>query len=217
MVQAMKPSGLTEKQRVFIDYLKQQITRTGVAPSLRTAASELGISHAAVAQTLKLLEDKGYIKREGRYSRTIHILGRNGERAGFQRFREVPIVGSITAGLPMYAQQEWDGGVVLDSEMYRGENLFALRVDGSSMKGAGIFDRDLAICEPRQYAQNNEIVAALINNEEATVKRFFLGKNHIELRPENSDFSIQKYGFGEVLIQGKVIGIVRGPEGMEGC
>ena len=201
---------LTEKQGRFFDYLKQEITKTGVAPSLRTAASELGISHAAVAQMLKMLEDKGCIKREGRYSRTIHILNRKGEVSELNRLVLVPVIGQITAGLPMYAQQEWEGSVLVDSKIYRGNNLFALRVEGESMKDAGILDKDLAICEPRQYAQNNEIVAALIKNEEATIKRFFLHKNYIELKPENPDFLTQRYEFNEVLIQGKLVGIVRG-------
>ena len=78
----------------------------------------------------------------------------------------------------------------------------------------GILDGDLAICEPRQYAQNGEIVVALINNEEATVKRFFLRKKYIELRPENTDYKPLRYGFDEILVQGKGIGMQRGPEGI---
>jgi repressor LexA len=77
------------------------------------------------------------------------------------------------------------------------------------MKGAGILDGDLVICEPRQYAQNGEIVVALIHSEEATVKRFFRRTDHIELRPENPGHSPMRHGFGEVLVQGKVIGLQR--------
>jgi repressor LexA len=104
---------------------------------------------------------------------------------------------------------------VLDAAVFRGQNLFALRVKGDSMKDAGILNGDLAICEPRQYAQNGEIVVALINDEEATAKRFFLRKKYIELRPENAEYTPMRYGFSEVLIQGKVIGIQRGPEGIK--
>ncbi|MCP3874449.1 MAG: repressor LexA, partial [Desulfobacteraceae bacterium] len=96
---------LTEKQNAFFEYLKQKIGKSGVAPSLRVAASDLGISHAAVAQMLKMLEDKGCIKREGRYSRTIHILNQMGEVSDLSRLIQVPVIGQITAGLPMYAQQ----------------------------------------------------------------------------------------------------------------
>jgi len=112
----------------------------------------------------------------------------------------------------MYAQQEWDGTIVVDKDVYCGHNLFALRLKGDSMKDIGMLSGDLVICEPRQYAQNGEIVVALINNEEATVKRFFLCKDHIELRPENKAYPLMRYGFGKVLIQGKVIGVQRGPD-----
>jgi repressor LexA len=204
---------LTPNQQKVLDYLKTQIRQTGVCPSLRTAAAELSISHAAVAQTLKFLEDKAYIRREGRYSRAVHILSGAGGPELSGRYKAVPVIGRITAGLPMYAQQEWEDSLILDGALYPGQNLFALKVQGNSMKGAGILDQDLAVCEPRQYARNREIVVALIHHEQATVKRFFLHPDGIELRPENPDFKSRIYGFDEVLIQGKVIGIVRAGAG----
>jgi len=200
---------LTTKQQRFLDYLQRQIDRSGKAPSLRQAASDLGVSHAAVAQAVKVLEEKGHVRREGRYSRTLHLLNRANEAAAVQRWREVPIIGRVTAGLPMYAQQEWDGGLVLDAGLFPGRDLFALRIRGASMQGAGILDQDLVICEPRQYAHNGEIVVALIEGEEATVKRFFRRRNHIELRPENPAFEPTRYGFEQVLVQGKVVGVQR--------
>jgi repressor LexA len=197
----------TPKQQRFLDYLQREIARTGQCPSLRQAAANLGISHAAIAQFFRVLEEKGYLKREGRYSRKVYLLNRAREAAALQRWREIPIIGRVTAGLPMYAQTEWDGSIVLDAAVYRSQNLFALRVKGDSMNAAGILSR--------QYAQNGEIVVALINSEEATVKRFFLRDDHIELRPENPEYSPMRYGFGEVLVQGKIIGIHRGPEGIK--
>ncbi|MGD9042444.1 MAG: transcriptional repressor LexA [Desulfobacterales bacterium] len=210
----MQPQ-LTPKQQRFLDYLQREIAKTGLCPSLRQAAADLGVSHAAIAQILRVLEEKGYLKREGRYSRKVYLLNRAREAAALQRWREIPIIGRVTAGLPMYAQTEWDGSIVLDAAVYRSQNIFALRVKGDSMENAGILSGDLAICEPRQYAQNGEIVVALINSEEATVKRFFLHKDHIELRPENTAYSPMRYGFDEVLVQGKVVGIHRGPEGIQ--
>jgi repressor LexA len=205
----------TAKQQELLTYLQQEIHRAGSAPSLRRAAADLGVSHAAVAQGLKALEEKGYVKRDGRYSRDIYLLNRARETGAAQRWQEIPIIGRVTAGLPMYAQQEWDGGLVLDAGVYRGQNLFALRIKGDSMTGVGMFEGDLVICEPRQYARNREIVVALIHNEEATVKRFFLHADYIELRAENPKYAPLRYDFGEVLIQGKVIGVHRGPEVME--
>jgi repressor LexA len=175
----------------------------------------MGISHTAVSQGIKTLEAKGYIRRENRYSRTIHLLNRIQEAAAPHRWREIPVIGRVTAGLPMYAQQEWDGSVVVDGAVFTGDNLFVLRVTGDSMRDAGILDGDLAICQPRQYAENGEIVVALVHNEEATVKRFFLHGDHIELRPENPDYPAMRYGFDDVLVQGKVVGLQRGPAGIE--
>jgi len=204
----MRPE-LTPGQRRLFDYLKNIIGRTGSAPSLRQAAQDLGVSHTAISQGLKLLEQKGVVKRPGRYSRTLHLLSPTGETAASQRWREVPVVGRVNAGLPLYAQQEWEGSLVLDGNLYRGQHLFALRVRGHSMQGAGILDGDMAVCAPRQYAENGEIVVALIHGEEATVKRFFLHRDHVELRPENPDYPVMRHGFDEVLIQGRVIGIQR--------
>ena len=211
----MQPE-LTPKQQQLLNYLERKIAETGKTPSLRQSAAEMGVSHAAISQLITALEKKGVLKRSGRYSRTIHLLNHNLETAGIMRWREVPIVGNIAAGLPLYAQQEWDGSVVVDSDLYRGPNLFALQVIGDSMKDAAILDGDLVICEPRQFAENGEIIVALIHHEEATVKRFFHRKKYIELRPENPDYKTVRYDFNEILIQGKVIGVQRGPEGIKG-
>ncbi len=208
-------SELSSRQQRFLEYLQREITDKGRVPSLRQAARDLGVSHTAIAQSIKILEEKGYIKRHGRYSRTIHLLSQAGKTAPVHRWREIPIVGKVTAGLPMYAQQEWDGHLVLDTDLFPGQNLFALQLKGDSMKEAGLLDRDFVVCEPRQYAKNNEIVVALIHNEEATVKRFFLHQDHIELRPANPRYKSLHYGFSDILIQGKVIGVQRGPGGIK--
>lgn len=209
----MQPD-LTSKQQRLLRYLERETRRSAASPSLRQTAEALGVSHAAVAQMLKTLEDKGRVRREGRYSRTVQLLGRAGNATGPLRGQEVPVVGRIAAGLPLYAQPDWEGILVVDAERYRGTGLFALRVRGDSMKDAAIIDGDLVICTPRQYAENGEIVVALIEQEEATVKRFFRREDHVELRPENPAYRPMRYGFDQVLIQGKVIGVHRGPEGV---
>lgn len=207
---------LTARQREFFDYLHERMNSGEGAPSLRKAAENLGISHTAVASLLQSLQEKGWIRREGRYSRNLVLLAGEADDAeeAAANGRMVPIIGRVAAGLPLYAQQEWAGSVLVDGTVFRGEHLFALRVQGDSMNNAGIFEGDLAICEPRQFAANGEIVVVLINNEEATVKRFFYRGDHIELKSENDTYPIMHYGLGEVLIQGKVIGIQRGPEQM---
>lgn len=202
---------LTERQKRFYDYLAEKIREDGRAPSLREAAVDMGVSHNAVAQLIGQLEKKGVLEREGHYSRSIRLLPEREQlRSDVACGRELPIIGQVTAGLPMYAQQEWDGTVLVDSALFPGDNLFCLRIRGDSMRNAGILDGDLVICEPRQYAENGEIVAVLVHGEEATVKRFFLHPDHIEMRPENEAYPVMRYQFSELLVQGKVVGVIRG-------
>lgn len=201
---------LTDTQKRFFEYLAQRIGADGRAPSLRQAAADMGVSHTAVAQLINQLEKKGVLARAGRYSRSIRLTPNPPSAPDDDgRSRELPIIGQVTAGLPMYAQQEWDGSVMVDSTLFPGDNLFCLRIKGQSMRDAGILDGDLVVCEPRQYAESGEIVAVLIQGEEATVKRFFLHGDHIELRPENDDYPVMRYAFNELLVQGKVVGVIR--------
>ncbi len=207
---------LTPKQQRFLNYLEQTVRRTGKTPSLRQAAADMGVSHAAISQMIKILEDKKMIKRGGHYSRTIHLLRSSpGTTAIRRQGKEAPIIGRIAAGLPLYAQEEWDGSILIDADIFRGSNLFALRIKGDSMKDAAILNGDLVICEPRQFAENGEIIVALVHQEEATVKRFFHRGDHILLKPENPSYAPMKYNFDEILIQGKVVGVHRGSDVME--
>jgi len=200
---------LTQKQKQLFDYLRTAQQRDGQTPSLRQSAADMGVSHNAVAQLITQLEKKGVIAREGRYSRSIRILPEGCVGGAAAHGRELPVIGQITAGLPMYAQQEWESTVLVDARMFPGSNLFCLRIKGQSMKNSGILDGDLVVCEPRQFAENGEIVAVLIDGEEATVKRFYLGKNYVELRPENDQFQSIRYPFADIMVQGKVLGVIR--------
>ncbi len=200
---------LSPVQKKILRYLETKIQLEGEVPTLRQAAKDNHVSHAAIAQTLKHLKAKGYLKRDGKYGRKIHLLQAMREDTSDQRMRKVPIVGAIAAGLPLYAQQQWAGYLRVDPSLFTSVHLFALKVDGDSMENAGILHGDFVICEPRQYAENGEIVVALIQHEEATVKRFYLQTNGIELRPENPAYQPMRYDFGEVLIQGRVVGLIR--------
>jgi repressor LexA len=201
---------LTDKQQQFFDYLLERIDEDGRIPTLRQAAGDIGVSHTAVAQLMQQLEKKGVLERDGHYSRKIRLYPVRRGTAHPSGGRKLPVVGQITAGLPMYAQQEWEDTLVVDSSMFRGDNLFCLRIRGQSMRDAGILDGDIVVCEPRQYAENGEIVAVLIKGEEATVKRFFLHPDHIELHPANREYDVICYPFSDLLVQGKVVGVIRG-------
>ncbi len=211
----MQQTSLTPRQQEFFIFLQNAQRRNGTIPSLRSAAQELGISHTAVAGLLRVLQEKGWIRRGGRYSRKITLLDTEQVKTvPSTSAKRIPVIGRVAAGLPLYAQQEWAGFIMVDGNIYRGDSLFALQVQGDSMKDIGILEGDLALCEPRQFAENGEIIVALINHEEATIKRFFYRGDHIELKPENKNFPTLSFALGEVLIQGRLIGIHRGPEQM---
>ena len=125
---------LTQKQQQLFDYLQDALHRDGQTPSLRQSAVDMGVSHNAVAQLITQLEKKGAIARKGRYSRSIRILAEGCAGGTGAYGRELPVVGQITAGLPMYAQQEWESTVMVDGRMFPGNNLFCLRIKGQSIK-----------------------------------------------------------------------------------
>jgi len=165
---------LTPKQINFLKYLKKEIKRRGRSPSLREAASDLNVSHTAVAQFIRILESKGFLRRDGRYGRMIHLLTPDLKKATTGKgWRQIPIIGKIAAGLPLYAQQEWDSTVIVDANIFRFDQLFALRVRGDSMKNAGILQGDLVICEPRQFANDGEISAICQKNSSNSFKEVF--------------------------------------------
>ncbi len=139
------PYYLTPKQERALEYFKQAIKQTGRAPSLREAAADMGISHTAVAQFIQALEAKGLLRRSGRYGRIIELMKQDRMPSTDDNWRKVPIVGKINAGLPLFAQQEWDGAFIVDGNIYKAQNLFGLRVNGDSMKNAGIMDKYIVI------------------------------------------------------------------------
>jgi repressor LexA len=120
----------------------------------------------------------------------------------------MPILGRIAAGTPIFAAENHQGTLHVDARRYRGEALFALRVQGESMIGAGILDGDLVIVRAQATADPGDIVVALIGDD-ATVKRFRPKKDHVSLEPENPKMKPIRVPADELLIQGKVIGVQR--------
>jgi repressor LexA len=154
---------------------------------------------------MNAVEKKGYIKRVRGKPRAIEIMDFTPER-GPQRVAQVPIVGRVSAGTPLLADQNIDGTLPLPQEMVRDDQCFALRVDGSSMINVGIFEGDTVVVRSQSYADAGDIVVALLD-EEATVKRFFRDGDKIRLQPENA--SMRPIIVSDVQILGKVIGLFR--------
>ena len=201
------PMYLTKRQRQIADFIGGFISRRGYAPSIAEIGKRFGLSSVATVHAhLRNLERKGAISRRPRRSRSIELLP--AERIRLDAV-ELPLLGLIAAGEPIEALAVPET-MAVPKEFAGGENAFALRVRGDSMIEEGIRDGDYVVVERRAVARNGETVVALIRGEEATVKRFFLHPDHIELRPENEDFPVMQYPFNELLVQGKVVGVVRG-------
>ena len=191
----------TQKHQRVLDYIRRCVD-DGVPPTVREICDSLGIKSTSTGHKyLRELEEMGYITMGGNRNRCIRLVGRQEEKAV-----QVPLLGTVAAGMPILAVESLEGYVPFAAGRYDPSELFALRVDGLSMKNAGILDGDIVICEKRPDAENGEIVVALIG-EEATVKRFFQEDGRFRLQPENEDFS--PIYADELLILGRVIALVR--------
>lgn len=204
----MRPP-LTERQQQMLDFIEHVVTTTGFPPSIRQIGEALNISSTnGVRAHLKALEKKGYIHRSLRTSRGIAMLDRvKNTVAEATETVAVPILGRVTAGTPILAVENHDGHLVLDPSLVNGDDVFALRVEGDSMIEAGILDGDYVLVRRQESARNGDIVVALLEDDEVTVKRFFREADGIRLQPENQ--RLEPIWVPNVSICGKVTGLIR--------
>ena len=192
----MKP--LNEKQQKVLSFLQER-AQDGLPPTVREICAAAGIkSTSTVHAYLKTLEENGYISRQSGLNRAIRLPGESVAR--------VPLLGKVTAGQPILAVEEVEDYVPYSGGGYQPGELFALRVSGTSMINAGIFDKDVVIVHKTPTAVNGDIVVALVGDE-ATVKRFYKENGHFRLQPENDAF--EPIIVDEVSILGKVVSRVR--------
>lgn len=174
---------LTKKQKEILDYLIEFISINGYSPSYREMAEYFGLSSpATIYEHIRGLEDKGFIKAEEKKARSIKISRKEGKE---RPAMELPLVGTITAGEPIEAIEEKET-ITVPVNLVDDPNSFVLHVKGNSMVEDGILDGDYVICERRFYPQNGEVVVALLNNEYATLKKYYRERNRIRLQPANS-------------------------------
>lgn len=193
---------MTPRERSVFEYIKNSLSDNGYAPSVRDIRDALGFkSTSTVHMYLTRLADRGLITRDGGKSRAIHM-------GGIGASNQVPLVGKVTAGKPILAQEDFEGYISFcaSSVGCRPANLFALNVKGESMVDAGILDGDVVIVDKRTYAENGEIVVALIEDE-ATVKTFYKEDGHYRLQPENK--TMEPIIAESVVILGKVVASLR--------
>ena len=200
--------GLSTKQQKILDFLRRFIREKDYPPSIRDIQEACGISSTSVVDyNLKALERMGYIHRDREVSRAIELLNGSGRRP---RMIAVPVVGQIAAGQPIpvpEASVDYSETVEISEEMARGkENIYALRVKGTSMIDALVNDGDIIILEQAGSPENGEMVAAWLKSEqEATLKRFYREGGRVRLQPANEAMEPIYTDADNIEIQGKVL------------
>lgn len=195
----MSKRPLNEKQTRVYKYLVECLADS-LPPSVREIAAACGIkSTSTVHAVLSRLEEEGYISRDPRNSRAIRI-------EGMGKATQVPLIGKVTAGVPILAVEQIEDYIPYPVSAAESESVFALRVSGLSMRDAGILDGDIIVADKDLATRNGDIVVGMIDDE-ATVKRLLIKDGEVILMPENPDFEPIRAPHIEIL--GKVIGSFR--------
>jgi len=200
---------LTKKQEEVLVFIKKHIVEYGYPPSVREICKGLNLSSPATVHThLRHLEIKGAIKKAPNKFRTIEVIGRNEFMPEDEELVKVPLLGKITAGSPIEAIENPDEVFTLPASLIPSrESIFTLKVEGDSMINAGIFNGDIVIVQKQKVARNGEIVVAMNDENEVTLKTFYKEKDYIRLQPENN--SMEPIILNNVTILGKAIGLYR--------
>ena len=191
-----------EKLVKVMDYIRKFSEENGYTPSVREIGKECGIkSTATVYSYLQKLQDKGYLNKASNKKRSVTLAKSSGIN--------IPLIGTVTAGQPIFAYENYEDYYTFPAGEFKGgEDLFMLRVSGTSMIDAGICDGDKIVVRRTPTAENGEIVVALVDDS-ATVKRFYRRNGQIVLHPENEALSDMVFEDGQVSILGKVVGLMR--------
>lgn len=194
---------LSSRQAMILHYIQKAIDDCGYPPSVREIGEAVGLkSSSTVHAHLVKLEKKGYIRRDPTKPRAIEIVDENSTVV------RVPIVGRVAAGKPILALENIEGTFPLPASFVGTTgDFFMLTTKGDSMVNAGILNGDYLVVRQQQTAENGEIVVALLDNENATVKRFYRDRDSISLQPENDNY--EPIRSKDVQILGKVIGVIR--------
>ncbi|MDB5054783.1 MAG: Xre family transcriptional regulator [Bacilli bacterium] len=202
-------SKISSRQLAILDFIKSEVREKGYPPSVREIGESVGLaSSSTVHGHLERLEKKGLIRRDPTKPRAIEILGLDDSASAFSHtITRVPLIGRVTAGVPITATENIEDYFPLPNHFVRGDDVYMLSVMGESMIDAGIHDGDYVIVRQQSSANNGDIVVAMNEDDEATVKTFYKEKDHIRLQPENT--TMEPLRLQSVTILGKVIGLFR--------
>lgn len=200
---------LTPRQEEILTYIKKYTAMHGYPPAIREICAGVGLnSPATVFVHIKNLEKNGYIKSTNNKFRTIELLVDNEYLEKNEDVVKVPLLGKITAGSPITAIEQPDEFFDLPASLVpKNGEVFTLHVSGESMINKGIYDNDYVIVKRQNDAKNGDIVVAMTNENEVTLKTFYKEKEHIRLQPEND--TMEPLIFPNITILGKAIGLYR--------
>ena len=202
---------LTKRQSEIFEYIKQTVHSKGYPPSVREIGEAVGLaSSSTVHGHLSRLEEKGYIKRDPTKPRAIEIVSEQlVDTLNMEETIHVPVIGKVTAGIPITAVENVEEYFPLPEHFTSTHNsdIFILNVVGDSMVEAGILDGDKVIVRSQTIAENGDIIVAMTEDNEATVKRFYKEKSRYRLQPENS--TMDPIYLEHVTVLGKVVGLFR--------
>jgi repressor LexA len=195
---------LTSQENNVLKFIRQYLAQYGYAPKFKEIGLAIGVnSQGTVHRYVQALEDKGYIERAKGNARGMNLV-----ELPLVSPPTIPLVGKIAAGLPIEAVE--DQQELNLAEMFMGPELFALRVSGDSMMDAGILDNDYVIIKKQPVARDGDIVVAMIDKVEATLKRFKRkSEREVALIPENADMETMVYAAERVNIHGVLVGQMR--------
>ncbi len=204
-----KNNNLSTRQTEILTYIKKFIAKNNYSPSIRDICKSVNLnSPATVHVHIKNLIDKGYLKRNNKNNKVLELLVPNEFENSEESTVLIPLLGKVTAGNPIEAIENPDEYFPIPTSMLpKNSEVFTLRVSGESMINAGIYDNDIVIIKKDNTAKNGEIVVAMNEDNEVTLKRFYKEKNYIRLQPEN-DF-MTPIILPNVTILGKAIGLYR--------
>lgn len=190
---------VTENEKMVFEFIKDRIEES-YPPTVREICAEFGFKSTSTAHRyINNLTAKGLLEKGNNQNRAIRLTGGNGMK--------IPLVGTVTAGIPITAIEEITDYISFQPARHYSNPLFALKVRGESMINAAILDGDMVVIEQTPYAENGDIVCALVDNESATIKTFYKEDGHYRLQPEND--TMDPIIVDEVSILGKVVGVVR--------
>ena len=200
---------LTKRQQEILDFIKTFMVKHGFPPTIREIGEALDISSPATIHAhLKNLEARGVIKRNDTKNRAIELLVKNEYEPQNELIIDVPLLGKITAGSPIEAIERPDEFFSLPAYLIpNNKEVFTLLVSGTSMINAGILDGDIVIVERKNTARNGEIVVAMTDENEVTLKTFYKEKDYFRLQPEND--TMEPIILKNVTVLGKAIGLYR--------